>query len=56
MASLSFPFLSLQIIVLLPSTGQTGKPLSMFEGSTDAFPPKEVPFWDLIEKKLSLRD
>jgi hypothetical protein len=38
------------IIFLLTSTGQTGKPISMVEGSNDAFPPKEVTFWDLIEK------
>jgi hypothetical protein len=44
------PFLSFHIIFLLISTGQTGKPISMVEGSNDAFPPKEVPFWDLIEK------
>jgi hypothetical protein len=42
-----FPF---HIIFLLTSTGQTGKPIPMVEGSNDAFPPKEVPFWDLIEK------
>jgi hypothetical protein len=47
---LSFPFLSFHIIFLLTSTGQTGKPISMVEGSNDAFPPKEVPFWGLIEK------
>jgi hypothetical protein len=35
---------------LLTSTGQTGKLISMVEGSNDAFPPKEVPFWGLIEK------
>jgi hypothetical protein len=46
MASL-FP---IHIIFLLTSTGQTGKPISMVEGSNDAFPPKEVPFWVLIEK------
>jgi hypothetical protein len=46
---LSFPFL-FPIIFLLTSTGQTGKPISMVEGSNDAFPPKEVPFWGLIEK------
>jgi hypothetical protein len=45
-----FPFLSFHIIFLLTSTGQTGKPIFMLEGSNDAFPPKEVPFWDLIEK------
>jgi hypothetical protein len=49
-AWLSFPFLSFHIIFLLTSTGQTGKPISMVEGSNDAFPPKEVPFWGLIEK------
>jgi hypothetical protein len=43
-------FLSFHIIFLLTSTGQTGKPISMVEGSNDAFPPKEVPFWGLIEK------
>jgi hypothetical protein len=46
-----FPFfLSFHIIFLLTSTGQTGKPISMVEGSNDAFPPKEVTFWGLIEK------
>jgi hypothetical protein len=48
-----FPFLSFypfHIIFLLTSTGQTGKPISMVEGSNDAFQPKEVPFWGLIEK------
>jgi hypothetical protein len=44
------PFLSFHIIFLLTSTGQTGEPISMVEGSNDAFPPKEVPFWGLIEK------
>jgi hypothetical protein len=45
MASLfSLPSLSFHIIVLLPSTGQTRKPISMVEGSNDALPPKEVPF------------
>jgi hypothetical protein len=42
-----FPF---HIIFLLTSTGQTGKPISMVQSSNDALPPKEVPFWDLIEK------
>jgi hypothetical protein len=45
-----FPFLSLHIIFLLTSTGQTGKPISRVDGSNDAFPPKEVPFRGLIEK------
>jgi hypothetical protein len=45
-----FPSLSFHIIFLLTSTGQTGKPISMVESSNDAFPPKEVPFWGLIEK------
>jgi hypothetical protein len=36
--------LSFHIIFLLTSTGQTGKPISMVEGSNDAFSPKEVPF------------
>jgi hypothetical protein len=52
--SLSFPFillsLSFHIIFLLTSTGQTGGPISMVDGSNDAFPPKEVPFWGLIAK------
>jgi hypothetical protein len=52
MASLSFPFLSFHIIFFLTSTGQTGKPTSMVAGSSDAFPPKEVPFWGLIQKKI----
>jgi hypothetical protein len=42
-----YPF---QITFLLTSTGQTGKPISMVEGSNDAFPLKKVPFWDLIGK------
>jgi hypothetical protein len=54
MAFLSLiPFLlslSFHIIFLLTSTGQTGEPISMVEGSNDAFPPKEVPFWGLAEK------
>jgi hypothetical protein len=45
-----FPFHSFHIIFLLTSTGQTGKSTSMAEGSNDAFPPKEVPFWGLIKK------
>jgi hypothetical protein len=44
------PFLPFHIIFLLTSTGQTGKPISMVDGSNDAFPPKEVPFWGLIKK------
>jgi hypothetical protein len=48
--SLSFPFLSFHIIFLLISTGQTGEPISMVDGSNDAFPPKEVIFAGLIEK------
>jgi hypothetical protein len=47
LVALSFPF---HIIFLLTSTGQTGKPISMVDGSNDAFPPKEVPFRGLIEK------
>jgi hypothetical protein len=50
LVSLSFPFLSFHIIFLLTSTGQTGKPISMVEDSNNAFPPKEVPILDLIEK------
>jgi hypothetical protein len=45
-----FPFLSFHIIFLLTSTGQTGKPISMVDGSNDAFPPKEVPFWVSLKK------
>jgi hypothetical protein len=46
----SIYFLSFHIIFLLTFTGQTGEPISMVEGSNDAFPPKEVPFGSLIEK------
>jgi hypothetical protein len=49
-SSIFSPFLSFHIIFLLTFTGQTGKPISMVDGSNDAFPPKEVPFLDLIEK------
>jgi hypothetical protein len=35
-------FLSFHIIFLLTSTGQTGEPISMADGSNDAFPSKEV--------------
>jgi hypothetical protein len=49
-AWLPLPSLSFHIIFLLTSTGQTGEPISMVEDSNDAFPPKEVPFWGLIEK------
>jgi hypothetical protein len=44
------PFLSIRIIFLLTSTGQTDEPISMVEGSNDAFPLKEVSFWGLIKK------
>jgi hypothetical protein len=40
----------IHIIFLLTSTGQTGEPISMVDGSNDAFSPKEVPFRELIEK------
>jgi hypothetical protein len=51
MASLSFyPFPTFHIIFFLTSTSQTGKPISMVESSNDAFPPREVPFWNLVEK------
>jgi hypothetical protein len=50
MASLPFPFLSFHIIFLLTSTGQTGTPISMVDGSNDAFPPKEVPFGVSLQK------
>jgi hypothetical protein len=52
-AWLFFPLLSFypfHIIFLLTSTGQTGEPISMADGSNDAFPLKKVPFWGLIEK------
>jgi hypothetical protein len=45
-----FPFLPFPIIFLLTSTGQTGKPISMDEGSNDVFTPKEVPFWVSLKK------
>jgi hypothetical protein len=47
---LSFPSLPFPIIFLLTSTGQTGKPISMVDSSSDASPTKEVPFSGLIEK------
>jgi hypothetical protein len=47
---LSCPFLPFPIIFVLTSTGQTDKPISMVEGSNDAFPPKEVPFWVSLKK------
>jgi hypothetical protein len=50
MASLSFPFHSFHIIFLLTSTGQTGEPISMVDGSNDALPPKEVPFGISLKK------
>jgi hypothetical protein len=53
MACFPFPFLlslSIHIIFLLTSAGETGEPISMVEGSNDAFPPKEVPFLGLNEK------
>jgi hypothetical protein len=51
MALLSFPFFHpFHITFLLTSTRQTGEPISMVDGSNDAFPPKEVPFLSLIAK------
>jgi hypothetical protein len=50
LVALSFPFLSFHIIFLLTSTDQTGEPISMVDGSNDAFPPKEVPFLGLIKE------
>jgi hypothetical protein len=44
------PFLSFHIIFLLTSTGQTGKPIFIVEGSNDAFPPKEMPFGVSLKK------
>jgi hypothetical protein len=46
-----FPFLPLHIVFLLTSTGQMGEPIFMVDGLNDVFPPKEVNFWDLTEKK-----
>jgi hypothetical protein len=43
-------FPSMSYIFLLISAGQTGKPISMVEGSNDAFPPKEVPFGVSLKK------
>jgi hypothetical protein len=48
--SLSIPFLSFHFIFLLTSKGQTGKPISMVEGSNNAILPEDVPFWGFIEK------
>jgi hypothetical protein len=48
-----YPFCPFHIIFLLTSAGQTGKPISMVEGSNDAFPSKEVPFGVSL-KKLEL--
>jgi hypothetical protein len=42
--------LSFHIIFLLTSTDQTGEPISMVDGSNNAFPPKEVLFRGLVEK------
>jgi hypothetical protein len=42
-SSTRFPGVS-SIIFLLTSTGQTGEPISMIDGSNDAIPTKEVPF------------
>jgi hypothetical protein len=44
-----YPFYPFHIIFLLTSTGQMSEPISMFDGSNDAFLPKEAPFWSLIE-------
>jgi hypothetical protein len=49
-ALLALLALSFHIIFLLTSTGQTGEPISMVDGSNDSFLPKEVPFRGLIEK------
>jgi hypothetical protein len=43
-------FLASPIIFLLTSTGQTGEPIFMVDGSNDAFQPKEVPFRGLVGK------
>jgi hypothetical protein len=48
--ALSCPFLSFHIIFLLTSTGQTGEPISMVDGSNDPFPPKEVLFGVSLKK------
>jgi hypothetical protein len=49
-ALLSFPFLSFHIIFLLTSTGQTGEPISIVEGSNDAFPPRKCLFGVSLKK------
>jgi hypothetical protein len=48
-----FPFLlslSFHFIFFLTSTGQTGEPISIVEGSNDTFTPKEVPFGISLKK------
>jgi hypothetical protein len=42
-----YPF---HIIFLLTSTSQTGKLISIFEGSNDALPPKDILFGVSLEK------
>jgi hypothetical protein len=54
MHGFSLALLASPIIFFLTSTGQTGEPIFMVDGSNDAFPPKEVPFRGLIEKTLTL--
>jgi hypothetical protein len=50
-AFLSFyPLYPFYMIFSLTSRGQTGKPISMVDGSNDAVPSQEVPFRGLIEK------
>jgi hypothetical protein len=43
-----FPFFPFILFFLLTSTGQTGKPIFMVEGSNNALPSEEVPFWGLL--------
>jgi hypothetical protein len=50
-----FPFILFSCSPPQVKQPETGKLIFMVQGSNDAFPPKEVPFWGLIEKKLSLR-
>jgi hypothetical protein len=51
-----FPFIPFRsfypfhIIFLLTSTGQTGEPISMVDGSNDALSPKEAPFGVSLKK------
>jgi hypothetical protein len=52
---LSFPFFSFHIIFLLTSTGQTGEPIFMVDGSNDAFCTQVNAFSGFHGKKFDLR-